>query len=64
MNRFLLRGITLSVMACSVPLLASALKPYKPEIAVKFVVTSELKGEMHLDVTAPTAESVQTGSGW
>lgn len=51
-------------MACSVPLLASALKPYKPEIAVKFVVTSELKGEMHLDVTAPTAESVQTGSGW
>lgn len=64
MNRFLLRGITLSVMVCSVPLLASALKPYKPEIAVKFVVTSELKGEMHLDVTAPTAESVQTGSGW
>lgn len=64
MNRFLLRGITLSVMACSVPLLASALKPYKPEIAVKFVVTPELKGEMHLDVTAPTAESVQTGSGW
>lgn len=64
MNRFLLRGITLSVMACSVPLLASALKPYKPEIAVKFVVTSELKGEMHLDVTAPTAESVPGAYFW
>lgn len=63
MNRFLLRGITLSVMACSVPFLASALKPYKPELSVKFVVTPELKGEMHLDVTAPTAVSVP-GAGW
>lgn len=45
-------------------LAAYAVKPYKPEISVSFSLNSENKGEMQVSVTAPTAVSVTTGSGW
>lgn len=64
MNPFLQRGLVLTVLAVSCPLIASAVKPYKPEITAQYVVNSELNGEINLNLTAPTAESAMSGSGW
>lgn len=64
MNEILRKGLTLTVLATSLPFVASAVKPYKPEISTKFIVDSELQGQIQLNLTAPTAESVMSGSGW
>lgn len=64
MNRFLQRGLALAVVAAACPLVAMAVKPYKPQITAKFAVNSELNGEINLSLTAPTAVSVMSGSGW
>lgn len=46
------------------PFAAFAVKPYKPDLKASFSLDSQNKGVMHIGVTAPTAESVKTGSMW
>lgn len=61
MNRFLQRGLALAVVAATCPLVAMAVKPYKPQITAKFAVNSELAGEINLSLTAPTASTEEAG---
>lgn len=65
MNIFSIRRLAVVAAAGVILSLAAyAVKPYKPEISVSFSLNSENKGEMQVSVTAPTAVSVTTGSGW